>query len=252
MYSPGLGRFWSVDPEVRIYVEISPYAYTLNNPIQYLDYLGLFPIKPRFRAKYPLITAFIENQLREYILNSPRMLRVLREYSAGALTIEQIEKDFASEEGPIIASKSYEEYDGTMKVRGEYDYYSNTIYFSEKELSRFEKILSNPKEEVRQWGKMDFTKLFIHEYVHYGDALDGLDAIRDEEGKIVNDPNTPEPSFGENLFEEGYEAAEELFPLPTGRQNYYYYKYGQIIDIKTQTIISTDRKVIDHTMVPPK
>jgi len=40
-YYPAMGRFTSVDPLAENHYDVSPYAYCLNNPINYIDPLGL-------------------------------------------------------------------------------------------------------------------------------------------------------------------------------------------------------------------
>jgi uncharacterized protein RhaS with RHS repeats len=39
MFDPALGRLWQIDPIDK--EDQSPYAWALNNPILYIDYLGL-------------------------------------------------------------------------------------------------------------------------------------------------------------------------------------------------------------------
>jgi RHS repeat-associated protein len=41
MYDPALGRFYTVDPLSEKYPSQSPYAYTANNPLRFIDVLGL-------------------------------------------------------------------------------------------------------------------------------------------------------------------------------------------------------------------
>ena len=42
-YDPAIGRFPTVDPMASIYKSQSPYAYAANNPIRYIDFMGLGP-----------------------------------------------------------------------------------------------------------------------------------------------------------------------------------------------------------------
>lgn len=216
-----------------------------------VDPSGAFPIDPTFRQRFPLLTAYIEEGMERYIQNSPRILQVLSTHSNGNLTSAQISQDFLSDKGPSILSKDY---DAGLNQGGEYDYGSNSMIFDNADLDRFETLLGNANEDIQTWGKMEFSGLFLHEYVHYGDALDDYDAILDDNGDIINntDPSTGrEPTgWGGNIWEEGRAAQTALFPMPTGRQNYYLFKYGQYIDIRSPTVYETDEGMIDETMIP--
>jgi len=47
IYSPRLGRFFSIDPDGFKYPWNSPFDYAINNPIKFIDELGKGPIDPR-------------------------------------------------------------------------------------------------------------------------------------------------------------------------------------------------------------
>jgi RHS repeat-associated protein len=176
IYNPSIGRFLSVDPLTHKMPGHSPYCYTLNNPIRMIDPDGRFPITPEFRKNYPQLSNFIETRLQGYIQNSQRMSSTLLKYSTGNLTSSQISSDFKPNSGPTISSHDFL---ANPNQSGEYDYNSNTIKLSNTALSRFEKILGSSDSDKQKWGEMDFTRLFVNEYTHYGDALDGLDAVKE-------------------------------------------------------------------------
>lgn len=238
-------EFLSVDPLAGKMPGWSPYSYCLANPVKLVDPDGRFPIDPAFRKAYPLLTGFIEKQMQGYFQNSARISNVLSTYSVGALTHSQISNDFKSNQGPRIMGYDFV----NPNQNGEYEYNTNSIRLSNTALSKFEKMLGNSKTSV--YGKMEFSKLFINEYTHYGDALDGYDAIKDAGGNIVNDYSAPEPVWGDAKFDEGNEAADKAFPFEFGHQNYFYYKRGEIRDWKyVNKIYESNKSYIDESMIP--
>lgn len=249
MMDPILGRFTTVDPLVHKMPGYSPYSYSFNNPIRFIDPDGRFPIDPAFRKAYPQLTSFIENRLQGYIQNSPRMLSALNKYSTGNLTPSQIASDFKSDSGPSLKGHDYG--GGVNSGGGEFDKSTNTIKMDNKELSRFESILNNPDATKQKWGEMDFTELFVNEYTHYGDALDGFDAIQDANGNVINSQTVDMGAWGDSVFDEGNAAAAELFPFDTGRQNYMLYKTGDIYSPTSGKPVGSDKTKIDPTMIPP-
>ncbi|MFZ1703678.1 MAG: RHS repeat-associated core domain-containing protein [Saprospiraceae bacterium] len=244
-----LSIWFGVDPLASRAPDWSPYTYVFNNPIVYNDPDGRFPIDPDFRINYPQLTSFIENRLQSYIQNSPRMLSVLNKYSTENLNPSQIASDFKSDGGPKITGTGY---GGTVNAGGgEYDFSTNTIKMDNIELARLELILNNPDATKQKWGEMDFTALFINEYTHYGDALDGFDAIQDDNGNVINSQNVDLGAWGDGVFDEGNAAAGELFPLDTGRQNYHLYNTGDIYTPTSGKPVASDKSKIDPTMIPP-
>jgi len=236
-----------VDPLAHKMPGWNPYNYTMNNPTLLVDPDGRFPITPEFRKNYPLLTSFIETRLQGYIQNSPQMSSALLKYSTGNLTSSQIASDFKPIKGPTIANHDFT---ANPNQSGEYDYGSNTIKLSNSDLTRFEKILGNSDPDKQKWGEMDFTKLFVNEYTHYGDAIDGFDAIQDQNGNVINSDILEPGDFGHGFFE-GNAAAGELFPLPTGRQNYILFKDGKYVSPTTNKVNDVKKEKIDPTMIPP-
>ena len=44
MYEPGICRFMTMDPFCEKYYSISPYAYCANNPVNFIDPVGMDPV----------------------------------------------------------------------------------------------------------------------------------------------------------------------------------------------------------------
>lgn len=185
--------------------------------------------------------------MQSHIEGSQRIMNALFKYSAGGLTPTQISKDFASESGPTIAGKQYA--NNGLVINGEYDYGSNTIFISYAFAERIERLLTREKL-VPIYGLLDFMKLFVHEYTHYGDAIDGKDAILDDQGNVRNDPNASEPSFGDGEFEEGEAAENEVYPWPTGRQSYHFFKEGILYKPGSNEKIDVNEEYKDESMIP--
>ena len=67
MYDQTIGRFWAQDPIEK--ENISPYAFALNNPILYMDYLGLDTVK--YDPNRPVSTGDVQ-ELPEFTVMAER------------------------------------------------------------------------------------------------------------------------------------------------------------------------------------
>ena len=241
-YDPRISVGHGVDPLANEASDMSPYVNTANNPIRFIDPDGLFPIDPNFRNNFPLLTKFIENNMESYFTNSSRIMAVLSKWSQGMLTAQQIHQDFQSAEGPTIRSVKYEP--NSIK-QAEYD--GANINLPEDKLIRWENFLKEG-EEKGTWGLLDFSKLFIHEYLHYGDDLDGIQLTIDKNGNITNS-NIYGSCWGDCPFEEGVRGSNEAFPF-SGFQNYKLFKYGDLYKSDGTAIIEHNESYIDKEMIP--
>ena len=102
------------------------------------------------------------------------------------------------------------------------------------------------------------TSTLINEFVHFGDAIDGLDAVLDGDGNVVNGP-----AEGGMIkeFDEGNEAAESLYPflpisgkkedrLYSGIQNLFLRKFGRYFNNGKPGDKAPDKK--DESLIPSK
>ena len=259
-YDSELSVWLSVDALSDKYPSMSPYMYVLGNPVKLIDIDGLFPISPSFRKNYPKLTKFIETKMQDHILNSNRISSALHKWSGGNLTSSQIIQDFAATkhgrnssvgEGPLITDYNYNDGGGTMDWGGEYNYETNTIQINKADLDFIERVMQNSNsEDKRKSSLMSFMYVFVNEYTHYGDALDGFDLEIDEDGTFTN--NISEPHRGMSVkTDEGNKCRDELYPFLNPGQNYRYYLEGRRFDPQTGRTIDIDEQRIDKSMIPP-
>jgi RHS repeat-associated protein len=64
-YDPEIGRFHSVDLLSEVYSFQSPYAYAANDPIQYIDYMGMGPLSWLKKA-ITKVVSFFNNSIATY------------------------------------------------------------------------------------------------------------------------------------------------------------------------------------------
>ncbi|MBN1183351.1 MAG: hypothetical protein JXB49_13750 [Bacteroidales bacterium] len=77
-YDPSLGRFHSIDPLAIKFPFQSPYLYGYNNPIRFIDYLGMSSQEPNEKIKAlqakeiqkVILTTQAENEVANLIIDS--------------------------------------------------------------------------------------------------------------------------------------------------------------------------------------
>src|SRR5690606_18475613 len=139
---------------------------------------------------------------------------------------------------------------------GEYHHASNTIRLDPNLVKQYETIMSHPKATIdaKKAIAITLTSTFLNELTHYGDALDGKDAILDNNGKVVNGPFEGGMI---NQYDEGNAAAESLYPfvpmstsrrdrIESGLQNLNLRAKGQFTT--PYKLQGTDEDEIDETL----
>jgi hypothetical protein len=242
-------RFLSVDPLAADYAAWSGYHYVLGNPLVFVDPDGKFPIDPNFQTSFPNITSFIQNGLQGYVTGSSGMMDALLTYSGRNLTSSQVNSDFLATSGPTFQAVTSETFNA------HFDKMSNAIQINVDVLNRIETMLNHPSEAKQAIGKMEFTNVFINEYTHYGDALDGNDLVEGPNGELVNDPESQEPCEPYCSFDEGNAAAAKIFPNQGEgdmKKNYHRFKSGRLTERRNNQDVLTkpNKDLIDLTLIP--
>src|SRR6185312_10676284 len=98
IYSPALGRFLSVDPLTKSYPWLTPYQFSGNNPVRFIDLDGLEVANPSiFRTAWNAITGdFHLNRMNSYLtenkLSSDNVIELNNETSV----VYQVQKNAAT------------------------------------------------------------------------------------------------------------------------------------------------------------
>ena len=157
-------RFLSPDPLRSKYPHLSPYAYCANNPVMYIDPTGCFIISKENAKRYPKFNVYLYNGI-EQIINNQHIMKHLIKYSEQSE--DQIKRDFEYGKGSYINVFKFED--------NAYGYFDaseskSTLNLDSDYVSRLE-TSSNLNSEIALF---IIGVTILHEYVHYGDAKDGV------------------------------------------------------------------------------
>ena len=158
---------------------------------------------------------------------------VLHTYSAGGLTESVIKEATTPGNGPNVIVYDF----GDNIQHGEYHMETNTIRLSKDLVEHFNSIfLDGTKSDLMKYSiAITLTQTFINEFTHYGDALDGLDAILNENGEVVNGPIEGGMI---KVYDEGNDAAKALYPFYPS-------------DTKTGKTVGSDDLKKNPSLIPP-
>ena len=171
MYDPAGGRWVGIDKFNESYKTTSPYAYVENNPSRYLDVNGLFKWPAEYYTKYPILTAYLQQNIQRDIMNSRTIMLGLSKHSGGNLNRQKILEATTWGQGPKIRVSDTP---GDSKVFGKepqgfYDRYGTKDIIIN---TRLAEQLEKASPEERQLALLSIYKTILHEFTHHGDYLD--------------------------------------------------------------------------------
>ncbi len=160
-YNPYAGRWTTKDPIGIWYSRTNLYGYTQNDPINWLDPIGLFRITKRFKKKYHNAAKRIRD-LRKRI--TERQIEAFIKWSGA--TRKEVLEALEEGKGPVVGfgeCSGFAEYDmGKIKI--------DPDFLFDYEISNFGHAIS---EEI-------FDRIFEHELTHFYDSLDAIDTPGEE------------------------------------------------------------------------
>jgi len=106
IYSPGLGRFLSVDPLTKSYPWLTPYQFAGNSPIRFIDLDGLEVANPSiFRTAWNAITGdFHLNRMNSYLTENKLSSENVIELNNETSVVYQVQKNAATGTNQTIYS----------------------------------------------------------------------------------------------------------------------------------------------------
>jgi len=167
-YDPEIGRWHVLDPLSIKFPYESNYNYVSNNPILFVDKGGMYKYPKNkaaeYSTKYPTLTSYLKNNIKNDILGSTAIVSGLSKYSGGNLNRESISKVATWNDGPNLVIKDNPGFTG---AHGHYNKSTNSIEIS----TALAKRLEEASDKDRQIILLSVYSLILHETVHYGDYL---------------------------------------------------------------------------------
>lgn len=144
------------------YPDISPYAYTYNNPIKYTDPTGMYIVDPSVSKASSALAKYLKNNIAE-LLKSDRLVKGMMKY--GQFQSKQdLLKALTNDKGPLIKVDQV--------ANGVDGYYSGgkdgSITIDIDLIERF----NNASPEDKEAAFLDIISTVLHETVDYGDWQD--------------------------------------------------------------------------------
>ncbi|CAM1345294.1 eCIS core domain-containing protein [Tenacibaculum amylolyticum] len=212
----------------------------------------------KYKTAFPYFYKYMNDHFGDYLTGSDKIKKALLKNTVGAFTPEKIKEvtDFEKGNGPKIELVEF----SNPNQNGEYFYQGNTIKLNYKLIEKYEEVLSNPDATIQQKNAISISlnQVLINEFTHYGDALDGIDAIKDNQGNVINNPDLGEGLEGNftSEYDEGNEAVAEIYmfygtTMQEGLRNYAAHEKGVLLDPDTLREMEKDPSLIDKSLMPP-
>jgi RHS repeat-associated protein len=183
MYEPTIGRWNGIDKRAHNYMSYSPYGYTVNNPVNYVDFNGEFILPKEFLNRFQRIAQYLAHDIQG-ILENKRVVGALKKHSG--YSDKQLKKIFTWGQGPVLnpgnfAGDKFSELGKTLGLMdGNYNYIPGSAYITINE-DLFED-LEVAKGKDRDYLLFVTAVTILHELVHYGYLENNLKTQTDEEG----------------------------------------------------------------------
>ena len=226
-YNPQSSVWQSVDPHAGKAPSWTPYRFSFNNPINIIDPDGNFELPASQAKKYQRLAHYLKNNIQE-IANNKTVMGALMKY--GQFTESQVKSALEWEKGPKINITQL----GTTKsgagIAGMYSprkYGANTLNIDIDLAEQLESATGDARDILL----FQLASTILHEYVHLGDANDGIDykgSLGDGEegnafeieaygrdiGNLFNAADVLNEYNERNGIDKRYEYVEPSFVLP--------------------------------------
>ncbi len=155
-----------------------------------IDPDGRFIIPAAFKKRYPKLTNYIMNYMKNDVVNSPTIVEAFAKITSSDsqdgtpnLDLNALKDVFTNGKGPTLKFKS--DPGGVEGANGYYDMQSKSIELNTSRLDEIEKMLNSDKSSNsdKEESLLGGFMLILHETAHHGDYMDGL---RQENGEPGN------------------------------------------------------------------
>jgi RHS repeat-associated protein len=183
-YDASLGRWMNLDPMAHNYMKYSPYSYTINNPVNNIDYNGKFVLPKEFIKKYKRLAQYLKNGIQG-ILGNKQIMGALRKN--GQFTDKQIRTALTWGEGPDIHISQLRTDKYGNEINGKYIGGEDLTFLKQKSttllididlIEALEKAVGKDRDAYLFY----VAQIILHELTHYGE--DRGKFVPGEEGQL--------------------------------------------------------------------
>ena len=170
-YDSLLGHTSTMDPLAEKYYSLSPYTWCAGNPVKYVDPDGLFVVSEEFERRFPRTTNYLKHGIK-HVLDNKKIKNALIKYSKRSIKL--LENDFTFGKGPALSIIVQSSYGCTYSFKRK-----AYMYISKDLLSNLEQAEGKKRDELL----FLVAVTILHEYTHYGDAVECGNTQGIEEGE---------------------------------------------------------------------